>query len=593
LADESSTNVAPIPAGADGFHHPATEEELVWLVRMAQKEKRQLRVRGAAHSISHGVYADPLGQIPNQVNWQTPPPGDSVEVMLDRYSGWRVKDESRKLVVAEAGIHLGEDQNDPTGSATLERSLLWQLWKRKGWTLSSLGGITRQTVSGFTATGSSGGSLQYSVNDNLWGFRVIDAAGNVHEVSRDDADPSLFYAMSPNLGVLGVVSAITFECEDAFNISGQEAITTIDECAIDLFGGGTPQRPSLQQFLQDAEYARVTWWPQRGAERVQVWQAQRIAPEVGFRPHPYEEFTAHPETAQVIMSILYTIFGNLDDLSHARPQIQQTFERVEELLEHLPALEKLGRLGQALARFLSVGSEYGVEAGIEVLKPFTCLVERALPTIFPKLLGSFVKLDSEKPGVEKNEPQSFQDYSWHGLPMDNEADDKLLPTAFTELWLPLPRTQEAMLLLHSHFTEPRDDRESYRRTGLYPWELYAAKPTGFWMSASHATGEEKDEWKHGAFRIDPFWFQANAGDPSRTFFPQVWQLLRDKGVPFRLHWGKYQPSYDRGDRTWVDFFKPQYPRWEDFLRLRAERDPTDSFFTSYWRDRFGLWTSSP
>jgi len=148
----------PISIGADGFYHPATEEELARLVVMATKEKRKCRARGAVHSVSHVIYADPLGKMPNQVGWQTPPPhGDGVQIMLDRYRGLRVKDESRKLVEAEAGIHLGEDPTDPTRTATLETSLLGRLATEKGWTLSNMGGITHQTVSGFTATGSSGG----------------------------------------------------------------------------------------------------------------------------------------------------------------------------------------------------------------------------------------------------------------------------------------------------------------------------------------------------------------------------------------------------------------------------------------------------
>jgi hypothetical protein len=98
---------------------------------------------------------------------------------LDKYAGWRVKDEERKLVEADAGVHLGADPSDPTGGATLEASLLHGLWKERGWTISDTGGITHQTVSGFTATGSSGGSLQFSVNDNLWGFRAIDGTGEV------------------------------------------------------------------------------------------------------------------------------------------------------------------------------------------------------------------------------------------------------------------------------------------------------------------------------------------------------------------------------------------------------------------------------
>jgi hypothetical protein len=571
--------------GHDGFYHPASEDELVQLVKMAYAEGRQLRVRGAVHSSSHVVYADPLGDLVNRVSCQGPPPGENVQVMLDRYRGWRVKDEARKLVEADAGIHLSEDPSDPTGTATLETSLLYQLWKLKGWTLSDLGGVTHQTISGFTSTGSSGGSLQHSVNDNLWGFRVIDGKGEVYEVSRDDGD--LFYAMSPNMGLLGVVSKITLRCEDTYNITGQEAVTTTADCAIDLFGPGGDGRPSLEQFLRDAEYARVEWWPQRGVDRVLVWQAQRIRPQLGFRPSSYEEFTEYPDVAEAFISILYTIIGNLDDLGRAREQLERTFTRIEQLLELLPELNKLGKIGKLIAEFLGRAAEDGVDAAIDVLRPFAGIIKHEVPTIFPKLLGLFITLDSAKPGAQAGQPQAFRDYGWQGLPMDNQADDEMLMTGFTEIWVPLPRTQQVMQLLHSYFAEPEDDHEAYRRTGLYAWEFYSAMPTELWMNASHSTGD--DEWKDGVFRIDPYWFEANPGDPSATFWPQFWQLLRDNDVPFRLHWGKHQPLIDKGNRDWVDFFKAQYPRWDDFLRLRAERDPNEVFMTSYWRDRFGLW----
>jgi D-arabinono-1,4-lactone oxidase len=580
-----------IAPAADGFYHPASEQELVALVQMAYARGCELRVRGAAHSLSHVIYSGPLEQVPNRVSWQQPPPGDNVNVMLDRYRQWRVKDERRRLVEADAGIHLAEDPSDPTGTASLETSLLWQLWKQRGWSLSDLGGVTHQTVSGFTATGSSGGSLQFSVNDNLWGFRVIDGRGEVHELSREDADSDLFFAMSPSMGLLGVISTITFKCEDAFNISGQEAVTTVDSCAIDLFGPGDETRPSLERFLRDAEYARVEWWPQRGVERVLVWQAQRLRPQLGFRPDAYKEFTSHPDTAEAFISILYTILGNLHDLSRARPQIERTFARIDALLELVPIIKQHGRLGEALARFISHGTERGVDAAIELLKPLAGALAYEIPTIFPKLLGIFIPLDAEKPGVERNEPQSFRDYMWRGLPMDNQADDELLPTEFTEIWVPLPRTQQVMHLLRSYFAEPADDHESYRRTGLYAWELYAAMPTKLWMNASHTDGA--DEWKDGAFRIDPYWFAANPGDPAETYWPQFWQLLRDNEIPFRLHWGKYQPLASRDDRGWVDYFEQRYPRWGDFLRLREERDPNNLFLTDYWRDRLGLWDAPP
>jgi D-arabinono-1,4-lactone oxidase len=142
-------------------------------------------------------------------------------------------------------------------------------------------------------------------------------------------------------------------------------------------------------------------------------------------------------------------------------------------------------------------------------------------------------------------------------------------------------------LLRDYFTEPDDAHEAYRRTGTFAWELYTAEPTQFWMSASHTSGD--DEWKDGVFRIDSYWFGHNAGNPAETFYPQFWNLFRDSGIPFRLHWGKFQPVYEPGDRSWVDFFKSQYPRWDDFLTLRERRDPNNIFLNGYWRDRFGLW----
>jgi hypothetical protein len=62
--------------------------------------------------------------------------------MLDRYRGWHVKDEARKLVEADAGIHLGEDPSDPTGTAALRASLLYQLATERRWALYDTGGVT-------------------------------------------------------------------------------------------------------------------------------------------------------------------------------------------------------------------------------------------------------------------------------------------------------------------------------------------------------------------------------------------------------------------------------------------------------------------
>jgi FAD/FMN-containing dehydrogenase len=566
--------VAP---AADGFEHPASEEELVALVKSAYRKGKRLRVRGAAHSVSHAIYTTARGRA--RVSVQKPPPGDDINVMLDRYRSWETKDERRKLVEAQAGIHLGADPSDPTKDATLKSSLFYGL-AQKGWSLDSTGGITHQTLSGFTSTGSSGGSLIHTTNTNLYGVRIIDGEGSVHELTREDADPDLFHSSLPSFGVLGVISTVTLECTDVFAIEGHEAVTTLKDCAADVLGPGRGGKPSLEQYLKDRPYSRLEWWPQRGAERMVTWEAIRKPVPPGFRPKPYKRFAGSPEAAQQMISLLFTILGNLDDLDRAKRLLEDNWELLQVALRSEGVLRDLGFVGRVLAEFLSKAAELGVDTAIDVLKLAQKPLRKAVPDFLPELLGAFIPVDG------KNGPQRFTDYGWSGLPMDNSANDELLTTEFTEPWIPLGRTQEVMELLNRYFREPKDKHEALRRTGAYAWELYSAMPTAAWMSAAHTSGD--DEYKDGVFRVDPYWFADNA-EEATTFYAGFWKLLRDNDIPFRLHWGKFHPPVERYDRTWVDFFRAQYPRWDDFLRLRAERDPNNIFLTDYWKDRLGLW----
>ena len=157
--------------------------------------------------------------------------------------------------------------------------------------------------------------------------------------------------------------------------------------------------------------------------------------------------------------------------------------------------------------------------------------------------------------------------------MDNHADDESLGTEFTEIFVPLEKTAEAMRLLKDHF-----DRGGYDAAGFYAQELYAGFRSEFWLSPNY---------RQETFRIDPFWYIDNEGDPSARdgFFAQFWELLRKHDIPFRLHWGKYLPNYDH--REWAAYYRQQYPRWDDFMALRKRRDPANVFLTEYWRLHLG------
>lgn len=602
--------MSSITRSADGFYHPSTEAELIGLVQEARQKGLQLRVRGAAHSVSYAVYTDPAPGAPDVVSQQTPPPGNAINVMLDQYRKVLSFDKTTGIITAQAGIHLGADPKDPMGTATLATSLLYQL-QQAGWCFEDLGGITHQTIGGFLSTGSSGGSTRYGIEKNVLGLRIIDGTGTPFEVRADDADPSLFNAALVSMGALGVLSTVTFRPQPTFNIKGQEAITTIDGAAIDLFGPGQLGRPSLQQFLNDADYSRLFWWPQRGAERVVVWQAGQVPATPDFEPKEYEEFGGVPLVEELLIAVFYTIVGNLGDLSKAKAKLVPAFDDARliaaQQAEGWSPLSEDGvtKFGQAFRAFVAGHPVIGgavetviegladasldvlqllVDGLIDVLAPFSGHIEKALPDIMRALIPVFVQLDSQKSGGEKNQPQYFQDYSYRGLPMDNQADDILVGTGFTEIWVPLGRTQEVMCLFRDYFAEAANDAEALKRTGIYTWELYAAKTNPGWMSMSYTDGT--DEWKDGAFRVDVFWYATFAGNPVTDFYQQFWDLLKNKGVPFRLHWGKYQPANDPAG--WASWFRKQYAHWDDFLALRAQKDPGNVFLTSYWKERFGL-----
>jgi D-arabinono-1,4-lactone oxidase len=374
---------------------------------------------------------------------------------------------------------------------------------------------------------------------------------------------------------------MTLQCEETFNIVGSEAVTTYEECEVDVFGEGDGARPGLATFLKQQPYTRIEWWPQRGAERLVLWKAHPVAPQPGFQPKPYQQFGNDPELTELAFSFILTVIGNLDDLSRVkdllRPNLAQLEEAVETMLK--PRLGPV--IGELLAKFAAALAAGAFDVGLAVAKLLAPELRRHLPKIFADVLGFAVPLDGGKG------PQQFQDYAWHGLPMDNQADDVLVPTEFTEAWLPVQHAARAMQLLRGWFDAAADPHEALKRTGTYAWELYGAVPTPLWLACSHTGGA--DEWKDGVLRIDLYWFANNPGDPAETFYPPFWKLLRDNGIPFRLHWGKFQPAYPAGDRSWVDFFRAQFPRWDDFLALRARKDPNNVFLNQYWRARFGLW----
>ncbi len=93
---------------------------------------------------------------------------------------------------------------------------------REGLSLTNMGDIMEQTVSGATSTGTHGtGRDSASLAAQIRGLEMVTADGSVLTCSERE-NPEVFAAARIGLGALGVVTAITFAVEPVFLLTARE-----------------------------------------------------------------------------------------------------------------------------------------------------------------------------------------------------------------------------------------------------------------------------------------------------------------------------------------------------------------------------------
>ncbi len=561
----------------DGYYHPKDEAEIICLVKKAADEGLNIRCRGAAHSVAWSIYTNPVDHRPkNKVSVERPPDSKDINIIFNRMRKLEWIDEKEGIVEAEAGINLGVDPDDPTGTSTLANGLLLQIWE-KGFALDDLGGITHQTISGFLTTGSAGGSLTYDLSPNIIGFRVIDGNGEAAWIEKDD---EIFGAMALSLGLLGVITKVRLKLSPYYNIYGQEFTfpTKLESCPIDLFGPGTDTKPSMKEYMEKTPYTRMLWWPQKGVNRVVTWEAVRGPVLPAFVPAPHKEFADIPfltKLEQLGAALLFTMLGNKRFIT-IWAKLHHDYWRFRNLIKDLWQKKLAAKLGKLLGKIVAwIASTLLTLIIMVITFPFVLVLSIVRPLL--RLLLPIV-IRVLQPVTKNGKANLFMDHYWRSLPMDNAADDILMGTEFTEIWIPLKYTENVMNLLNNMFKDV-----GYKATSFYSTEIYAGYKSGSWMSPGYTDG--KDEYKDGTIRVDVFWYINNEGGPNAKggFYQLYWDLFLKHGIPFRLHWGKFVPDYDF--EFWAKYYKENLPRFDDFMALRAKRDPKNIFYTDYWKLR--------
>ncbi len=504
----------PLKADARGYVHPRSEDELVAIVRYARSHGMTVRVCGAAHSVPAAIHTDRrLGS------------GDreAIEIMLDAYAGVTFDDAKRRVTVA-GGCRFGFDPHDPTGRSTVESGLCHQLSQR-GWALPNLPGVTHPTIAGFLSTGAAGASVRHRFADCVLAIRLVDGTGAVRELSRE-TDRDAFEAALVSMGLLGIVSTVTLQCEAHYDVIGSEVVTTVARAPFDMFKEGPKD---VATFLRDTEYARILWWPQRGVDKLAIWTARRM------------------QTADYD-----------DDTGPAWALTRKPYHAFDPIF------------GTTLPLQAAAGASLAVIGGWQ-----KALEERAGPLLggLAQTIASRPLLQRLKAGVfnvfvpEDRASRPFWDTWWRGLAMDDAIDERFLPTTFTEVWLPLSSAAEALRRLRDLFAADPD------AAGNFVVEIYASGPTEGWLSPSQG---------QASVRLNFFWLLRNRDDPRDAHFPKLWSALADLGP--RFHWAKLLPH----DTPSAEVLATLYPRYADFVRLRSEYDPDGVFLTSYWRAHLAI-----
>src|SRR5690242_6217849 len=162
---------------------PASVEELSAAVRKAAEDGLKVKAVGTGHSFTAAAATD------------------GVLIRPQLLTGIRNIDREAGTVTVEAGTPLKR----------LNVALA-----REGLSLTNMGDIMEQTVSGATSTGTHGtGRDSASIAAQIKGLELVTADGSLLTCSEKgtDEERALFAAARIGLGALGIVTAITFAVE--------------------------------------------------------------------------------------------------------------------------------------------------------------------------------------------------------------------------------------------------------------------------------------------------------------------------------------------------------------------------------------------
>ncbi|MGW0762685.1 D-arabinono-1,4-lactone oxidase [Streptomyces sp. NPDC002814] len=199
---------------------PASVDELAAAVRKAAEDGLTVKAVGSGHSFTSVAATD------------------GVLIRPQLLTGIRNIDREAGTVTVEAGTPLKR----------LNMALA-----REGLSLTNMGDIMEQTVSGATSTGTHGtGRDSASIAAQITGLELVTADGSLLTCSEKE-NPEVFAAARTGLGALGIITAITFAVEPIFLLTAREEPMSLDQVT-----------SRFDELWAENEHFEFYWFPHTG-----------------------------------------------------------------------------------------------------------------------------------------------------------------------------------------------------------------------------------------------------------------------------------------------------------------------------------------
>ncbi|MCI2228918.1 FAD-binding protein [Polaribacter sp. MSW13] len=177
--------------------------------------------------------------------------------------------DSEKTITVQSGILLGD---------------FIETIENKGWCIPCLPDINTITIGGALATGTHGTSGKL-LSEYVKKCSLILADGTVKEVTDKD---ELIHALRVSLGVLGVFSEITFQCELIYTLHVKEGPEN------DKFW-----LPKIEERLKKHDFLRILWLPH--TNKGYVITGDKINPNTEIKEDLGPKYLKHRRTASKVL----------------------------------------------------------------------------------------------------------------------------------------------------------------------------------------------------------------------------------------------------------------------------------------------------